>query len=217
MRLRSRWRWVLIGVLALGFSALFLAHARLESAHAALLLKQPPVSPLDREYPFIASPNFNWRPYGQAITCIVLHSTAQPDLQATINWFLTPESKVSAHFVVDKDGRVVQMVPVEARAWHAGVSTLDGVAGVNDYSIGIEMVNRNDGLDPYPEAQYQAVARIILEAQALYPIPDSRVVSHASIALPPGRKTDPAGFDWNKLHETLQQERAANFGNAAAN
>ncbi len=208
-------RYALVGILLLGFTAFFAAHLRLERAHAALLLKQPPVSPLDREYSFVASPNFNWRPDGQAITCIVLHSTAQPNLQTTVNWFLTPESKVSAHFVVDKDGRVVQMVPVEARAWHAGVSTLGGVAGVNDYSIGIEMVNRNDGLDPYPVAQYQAVARIILEAQALYPIPDSRVVSHASIALPPGRKTDPAGFDWNKLHMVLQQERAANFGYAA--
>ncbi len=210
-------RYALVGILLLGFTTFFAAHLRLERAHAALLLKQPPVSPLDREYPFVASPNFNWRPDGQAITCIVLHSTAQPNLQTTVNWFLTPESKVSAHFVVDKDGRVVQMVPVEARAWHAGVSTLGGVAGVNDYSIGIEMVNRNDGLDPYPVAQYQAVARIILEAQALYPIPDSRIVSHASIALPPGRKTDPAGFDWNKLRMVLQQGRAANFGYAAPN
>jgi N-acetylmuramoyl-L-alanine amidase/AmpD protein len=118
--------------------------------------------------------------------------------------FLDPAKKVSAHFVVGKDGRVVQMVPIEKRAWHAGTSVLDGVSRVNDYSIGIEMVNLNDGRDPYPQPQMDAVAGLIRFIRARYPIPDERIVSHAQIALPAGRKSDPAGFDFAKIRALAQ-------------
>jgi N-acetyl-anhydromuramyl-L-alanine amidase AmpD len=91
------------------------------------------------------------------------------------------------------------MVRVERRAWHAGLSELDGASHVNDFSVGVEMVNLNDGHDPYPEAQVEAVASILRFLRSRYSIPDSRVVTHAAIALPTGRKSDPVGFDIGKL------------------
>jgi N-acetylmuramoyl-L-alanine amidase len=154
-------------------------------------------------YAVIPSPNFNERPPGEVVDCIVLHATEQPLFVDTIKRFKNPETKVSAHFVVDRNGTVVQMVPLTKRAWHAGVSELAGVPGVNDYSIGIEMTNLNDGKDPYPDAQYRAVAQIIERIREHYIIPNDRIISHAEVALPPGRKVDPKGFDFKKLFKML--------------
>ena len=120
-----------------------------------------PLPPLPMPYSYVELPNCDERPSGATVNCIVLHSTVEPTTEGTMNIFLAPEKAVSAHFVVGRDGRVVQMVPVEKRAWHAGVSVLDGVPKVNDYSVGIEMVNLNDGKDPYTPAQMEAVAGII--------------------------------------------------------
>lgn len=164
--------------------------------------KETPVTPpMPLAYEYIASPNFNERPANTPITAVVLHSTVEPTTEGTINIFLNPASQVSAHFVVGRDGRVVQMVPLEKRAWHAGVSTLDGQGDLNNYSVGIEMVNLNDGKDPYPDAQVQAVAGIIRFLRAHYTITDDHIVSHAQIALPAGRKTDPAGFDFTRIRQ----------------
>jgi len=91
------------------------------------------------------------------------------------------------------------MVRVEKRAWHAGSSVLDGVGKVNDFSVGIEMVNLNDGQDPYSPEQLEAVAGIIRHIRTKYDVPDSRIVSHAQIALPAGRKSDPVGCDFDKI------------------
>lgn len=155
--------------------------------------------PLPLAYDFIASPNTDARPHGRGVDCLVLHSTVEPTTEGTIGIFLRPESRVSAHFVVGRDGRVVQMVRVEDRAWHAGVSELDGEAHVNDFSVGIEMVNLNDGVQPYPEEQVRAVAGILRHLRSAHPIPDERVVSHTVIARPHGRKNDPRGFDFAAL------------------
>jgi N-acetyl-anhydromuramyl-L-alanine amidase AmpD len=122
-----------------------------------------------------------------------------------VRWFLVPESQVSAHFTVGKDGKIVQMVEDTARAWHAGVSELDGVRGVNDFSVGIEIVNLNDGRDPYTDAQYEAVANIIRHLREQYYLPDSRIVSHEHVARPPGRKSDPKGFDFQRLFRMLRE------------
>jgi N-acetylmuramoyl-L-alanine amidase len=152
---------------------------------------------------FIPSPNQNARPPGATVTAVVVHATVGPTLQENVNWFLTPRSQVSAHYLVDKDGSIVQMVEDTARAWHAGVSELEGVRGVNDFSVGIEIVNRNDGLDPYTDAQYASVAAIIRHLREQYAIPDSRIVSHEAVARPVGRKSDPKGFDFGRLLRML--------------
>jgi len=99
----------------------------------------------------------------------------------------------------DGNGKIGQMVEDTARAWHAGVSELEGVKGVNDFSVGIEIVNFNDGKDPFTDAQYEAVAAIIRHLREQYDIPDSRIVSHEHVARPVGRKSDPKGFDFMRL------------------
>lgn len=150
-------------------------------------------------YSYINSPNYDDRPIGSPINCIVLHATVEPTTEGTVKIFLDPARQVSAHFVVGRDGRVVQMVPIEKRAWHAGVSVLESAPKVNDFSVGIEMVNLNDGKDPYPLEQIESVAGLIRFIRSRYNVPDSRIVSHAQIALPEGRKSDPLGFDFVKI------------------
>ncbi len=89
---------------------------------------------------------------------IVLHATVI-DLAATLSGFERTTSGVSSHYVVGKDGSVFQMVKEADRAWHAGESFWKGRFDINDYSIGIEMVNRNDGIDPWPDEQVNAYPR----------------------------------------------------------
>jgi N-acetyl-anhydromuramyl-L-alanine amidase AmpD len=161
-------------------------------------MRQPNMS-LPLPYAYVPSPNCDDRPVGTVINCIVLHATVEPTTEGTLGIFLNPERRVSAHFIVGRDGRVVQMVPVEKRAWHAGASVLDGVHSVNDFSVGIEIVNLNDGKDPYTVEQYQAVAGILRFLRSRYDVPDARIVSHAQIATPPGRKSDPQGLDFARI------------------
>ena len=163
------------------------------------------LNPMPLVYAFIPSPNFDDRPSGATVDCLVIHATVEPTTEGTMDIFLTPSRKVSAHFVVGRDGRVVEMVPVEKRAWHAGNSVFDGATAVNNFSVGIEMVNLNDGKEPYPVEQTEAVAGIIRLLRTKYDIPDSRIVSHAQVALPAGRKNDPVGFDFQKLKEMARQ------------
>jgi len=154
---------------------------------------------------FIYSPHQNVRPPGTNATAVVVHATVSRTVESTVNWFLAPDSQVSAHYTVGKDGRIVQMVEDTARGWHAGVSELEGVKGVNDFSVGIEIVNLNDGIDPYTDAQYQSVAAIIRHLREQYYLPDSRIVSHEHIARPVGRKSDPKGFDFQRLFRMLRE------------
>lgn len=154
---------------------------------------------INHTYRMIESPNQSARPSMQPINCVVLHATATKSLDETLAIFSDPAQKVSAHFVVDKDGTVVQTVPAQNRAWHAGVSRLGNETGVNDFSVGIEMVNADDGRDPYTDRQYAAVAAIIRLLRTQCAIPDNRIVTHAQIALPPGRKQDPIGFDMDRV------------------
>jgi N-acetylmuramoyl-L-alanine amidase len=164
-----------------------------------------PLPPMPLAYHFIPSPNFDSRPDETEISCVVLHSTVVPTTEGTVRIFLDPKREVSAHFVVGKDGQIIQMVPIEKRAWHAGESVLEGRPRVNEFSVGIEMVNLNDGNDPYTDAQMNAVAGIVRFLRSRYDIPDSRIVSHEQIALPAGRKSDPAGFDFSRLYALCRE------------
>ncbi len=108
---------------------------------------------------------------------------------------------VSAHVLVRRDGEVVQYVPLNRRAWHAGESCYAGRSACNDFSIGIEL----EGTDviPYTESQYQRLAELAAALLSVYPGLDvDSFVGHSDIA--PGRKTDPgASFDWQKFHTKL--------------
>lgn len=147
---------------------------------------------------WIQGPHCDQREGGAVVDTIVLHATVNPSAESTTRWFMNPESRVSAHFTVGKDGSIIQHVSTFDRAWHAGVSRdAEGRERVNNFSIGIEIVNLNDGKDPYTEAQYQVVDNLIGMLTRRFPI--RTIVSHAFIAQPKGRKSDPLGFDWNRL------------------
>ena len=154
--------------------------------------------------PFVASPNWSVRSVGERIDTVVVHATVINTMEGTQRAFLDDRvRRVSAHYVVDRDGTIVQMVDERLAAWHAGVSELEGRSGVNDFSVGVELINLNDGKDPYPEAQVRALARIIVDLRSRWKIPRSRIVSHAHIARPVGRKSDPLGFDFDHLFRLL--------------
>ena len=103
--------------------------------------------------------------------------------------------RVSSHFFIRRTGAVVQFVSTEKRAWHAGVSTFEGVSRCNDFSVGIEI----EGTDfaPFDERQYRVLPLLLAAIRARYPV--RAVVAHSDIA--PGRKTDPGPyFDWRRLY-----------------
>lgn len=167
-------------------------------------MPKPWVEPGYLKVAWIQSPNFGKRPASAVVDTIVVHSTVIPTLEATTSAFQRGEdvnpNAVSAHFTIGKDGSIVMNVSGFARAWHAGVSVdASGRKGVNDYSIGIELVNLNDGKDPYPEAQLQALRGIIAEMCRRFPI--KQLVSHEYIAQPPGRKNDPKAFPWDRFKD----------------
>jgi N-acetyl-anhydromuramyl-L-alanine amidase AmpD len=138
---------------------------------------------------------------GTDIDAIVLHHTGGSRIDNTIRWFQNPSSKVSSHYIIGQDGSIVQMVDEARSAWHAGKAQLHGDrSSVNARSIGIELVNPGDGKTPFPEAQMQALARLTAHLADKYDVPVPNIVGHNQVALPPGRKVDPApNFDWQRL------------------
>jgi len=147
---------------------------------------------------WIQSPNFGPRSADAVVDTIVIHSTVIPTLETTTAAFQRVSSQVSAHYTIGKDGSFILNVSTFDRAWHAGKS-IDalGRENVNNFSIGIELVNLNDGKDPYPDAQIQVLHNIIQGLRRRFPI--RQIVSHEFIAVPRGRKSDPIGFPWRKL------------------
>ena len=168
--------------------------------------------------PFLPSPHFNRRPEGASIDLIVLHAISLPPgifdvslvrdfFQGTLDVTMHRELadlaglRVSSHFLVDRDGRIYQFVRCRDRAWHAGVSSWQGVDNCNDYSIGIEMMG--DEQLPFTAAQYREVARLCRCLMQCYPgITRDRIVGHQQVA--PGRKWDPGRqWDWQRFRRSL--------------
>ena len=144
------------------------------------------------------SPHCDERPEGTVVDTIVLHHTAGKALAGTVKWFVMPESRVSAHFTVGRDGSIVQHVSTYQRAWHAGVSRDKfGRAHVNNFSVGIEIDNVGDGSEPYPAEQVLAVEHLVSVLVRRFPI--RQITSHKFIAQPPGRKPDPINYPWETL------------------
>jgi LysM repeat protein len=166
-----------------------------------LTMPSTTVAPSELKIEFIQSQHYNQRPAGTRIWAIVVHSTANSTLEGVIRWFTNPQAFVSAHYNIGKDGRIVQMVQDELRGWHAGKSTWKGVPNTNDYSIGIELVNKNDGVDPYPPAQYQALVALCKMLVAKYDIKVEDIMGHKDISHV--GKTDPAAFDLAKLRRDV--------------
>jgi AmpD protein len=163
----------------------------------------------------LPSPNCDPRPPGCAIRLVVLHNISLPpgvfDGDAVIelftnrlDWDAHPYYqgirglRVSAHFFVRRDGTLIQFVPCSQRAWHAGVSSWQGVERCNDFSIGIELEGTDE--TPFTDAQYATLVPLIGELKQAYPV--EAVVGHSDIA--PGRKTDPGPhFAWQRLDDAI--------------
>jgi N-acetyl-anhydromuramyl-L-alanine amidase AmpD len=156
---------------------------------------------------WIPSVNHNTRPGGKSdIDTIVLHHTGGGSLESNVAWMNNPASKVSAHYTVGKDGRIVNSVRDEDRAWHAGTSRYKGRDDVNDFSVGIEIVNKGDHVDPYPPEQMEAVAHLVAWLMTTLGISYERITGHRDVALPKGRKVDPSNnFDWQDLKARVQR------------
>ena len=134
-----------------------------------------------------------------------IYSTASNNGAADLAFMRSKSSQVSAHYMLDRDGKIYQLVGDEKRAWHAGVSALNGVpTDVNGRSIGIEIVNDGSGNTPFTEAQYKSLNQLVGHLKQRYDVPMKNIVGHKEVALPRGRKTDPApNFDWNRLRNAI--------------
>jgi N-acetyl-anhydromuramoyl-L-alanine amidase len=171
---------------------------------------------------FLASPHYNARPEGTGIDLIVLHAISLPpgafDTGPIEDLFLgrldtgahpalteLKGLRVSAHFVVDRKGRITQFVPVAERAWHAGESAWQGRSDCNDYAIGIEMIG--DEQQPFTARQYTETARLCRMLMQAFPgISSERIVGHQDVA--PGRKWDPGRqWDWAHFRRSLAHVR----------
>ena len=150
------------------------------------------------------SPNLDERKDGRPPDIILLHYTGMQTGEAALQRLCSGESKVSAHYVVFEDGRIVQCVPESKRAWHAGVSSWAGETDINSRSIGIEIVNPGHefGYRDFPLRQTAAVISLcksILTRRG--PISSDRILGHSDVA--PGRKQDPGEkFPWELLSES---------------
>jgi AmpD protein len=165
------------------------------------------------------SPNFNARPEGE-ISLLVIHNISLPPAQfktGKVQAFFQnqldisehpyfegiAELRVSAHFLIERDGEVTQFVSCLDRAWHAGVSCFQGREGCNDFSIGIELEGTDE--EPFADAQYVALTELTHQLRAAFiAITPERICGHSDIA--PGRKTDPGPFfDWARFLAAVQE------------
>lgn len=151
-----------------------------------------------REIVWYPSPNYSSR-RGSPIKAIILHHTGPGGVGAALSWLVSKDSGVSAHYVVDREGKIYQLVKESDKAWHCGQSELHGVKDINPISIGIEIVG--DGKQEFTEAQYDAVAFLCKMLKVKHSIEDKWIVGHKDIA--PGRKFDPHPFDWEKLRSKI--------------
>ena len=167
------------------------------------------------------SPNFGPRPEGAAIDLVLVHSISLPPGEYggdaierlfvnELDWTAHPYFEtirgltVSSHFLIRRDGPLVQFVSCDDRAWHAGASHWRGRDDCNDFSVGIEL----EGLEgePFEDAQYPVLAGLLGSLALRYPI--AAVAGHEHVA--PGRKNDPgAGFDWARLRRLAPSAKIA--------
>lgn len=179
-----------------------------------------PAMEIDREglaagVPFVPSPNCDERPADVDIDLLVIHAISLPPGEfgggAIEDLFLNrldpgahafygsiAALRVSAHFLVRRDGAIVQFVPCSKRAWHAGASSWRGRSGCNDFSIGVEVEGSDEA--SFEHAQYDSLARLTRALRKAYPI--TSIAGHSEIA--PGRKTDPGPhFDWTRYRALI--------------
>jgi N-acetylmuramoyl-L-alanine amidase len=159
-------------------------------AACAPLAPQGPTVPVSWQ----PSPNFDER----RPNFVILHQTTNDDAERALRTLTDPLKKVSAHYLVGRDGAIVQLVDERARAWHAGESSWGGLTDLNSASIGVEL--DNNGEEFFPDAQIAALLPLLADLKARYRIPAANFLGHGDVA--PGRKVDPSRhFPWKRLAE----------------
>ena len=164
---------------------------------------------------FLASPNCDERPGGEAITLLVIHNISLPPgefggagIERLFTNMLDPAVhpyyqtlaglRVSAHFLIRRSGDLLQFVPCAKRAWHAGESAWCGRSHCNDFSIGVELEGTDEA--SYTDSQYRVLAELARALRSAYPI--AGFAGHSDIA--PSRKTDPGpSFDWSRFRDSI--------------
>ena len=168
---------------------------------------------------FCASPNCDDRPVDADIEVLIVHAISLPpglfggddisvffcnrlDISNHSFYQEIKDLKVSAHFLINRSGKLIQYVPLHRRAWHAGVSECLGRNGVNDFSIGIELEGHADSA--FSQMQYTALITLTIELIEHFPkLTVDKIFGHSDIA--PGRKTDPGPkFDWLRYRNSCR-------------
>jgi N-acetylmuramoyl-L-alanine amidase len=141
---------------------------------------------------WVGTVNFNLR----KPNFIIIHHTAQDSIQQTLKTFTLQETKVSAHYVIARDGKVIHMLNDYLRAWHAGNGSWGKDTDMNSGSIGIEL--DNNGSEPFSDIQINSLLALLTKLKKDYNIPTQNIIGHADIA--PTRKVDPSAlFPWKLL------------------
>ncbi|WP_348640357.1 N-acetylmuramoyl-L-alanine amidase [Marivivens donghaensis] len=154
----------------------------------------------------MTSPNFGPRRENARPDLVVIHYTAMADCAAAERTLCNPELEVSAHYLISEGGEVIQLVPEDQRAWHAGAGQWGSVTDVNSRSIGIEL--SNIGTAPFAAKQMDALEDLLRGIVDRWDVRPERVIGHSDLA--PHRKIDPgARFDWNRLARQGLAIRAA--------
>ena len=133
---------------------------------------------------------------------LVIHYTGMENAEAAIERLCDPDAEVSAHYMIDEDGSIIQLVEEDYRAWHAGEGYWRGHRDINARSIGIELVNTGHqfGYRPFAESQMRRLETMALDIVRRHQIPARNVVGHSDVA--PRRKEDPGElFDWFRIFD----------------
>ena len=154
----------------------------------------------------ISSPNFDKRPKGQKIKSIIIHYTGMKDFQSALKRLCDKKSKVSCHYLIGRNGQIINLVNESYRAWHAGISYWRGVKNINNCSIGIELENPGHefGYKSFTKRQMLSLIYLCKKIKKKYNIDPDWVLGHSDIA--PKRKKDPGNkFDWKTIKSIFRK------------
>lgn len=166
-----------------------------------MLFCRPKYKLIDLRMTLVPTNNYTLTSY-RDIECIVIHCTATDNLESVLNTFTDRASSRSAHYIIDKKGIVIQLVPVTFSSWHAGKSEFKGKTDVNGFSVGIELLHPNTLDGVYTQDQLDSLTTMCFSLCETFKIPVESIVGHADIA--PGRKTDPVGFPWKDFRKSVK-------------
>jgi N-acetylmuramoyl-L-alanine amidase len=149
--------------------------------------------------------------HGHEVQCVVMHGDAGKTDGGTLAWMEHPDSRVSYHWFIGRDGPLYRIVPEHRAAWHAGLSDWEGLApgrSLNPVSVGICCANDGTGSEPYTDAQYRTAGRLLAAVTKRHRIRYEMVLGHFHVS--PGRKGDPWDwFHWDRLKDEWATARGA--------